>query len=152
MRVGGEENQCPVFSLCSEAAGNEPMAGFIIWVVELYTYETEACMGRYCCSQLFLNVAFCLFISCVAEFRPLVIGGFFKLVASLVFACLLAFVVIHSPHICKLVADCLRPLAIPLFSFAVDRRWTDRSQTNFVVPNEPSLAALFQRPPPIFSL
>jgi hypothetical protein len=103
-------------------------------------------------SQIFLNVAYYLLISCVAEFRPLIIGGFFKVVASLVLGCLLVFVVVHSPDIYKLVTDCLRPLAIPLFSLVVDPRWADRSQTNIVVTNEPSLSHLFQRPPPIFSL
>jgi hypothetical protein len=35
---------------------------------------------------------------------PLVIGGFFKLIASLALACLLAFVVVHSAGIRKLVS------------------------------------------------
>jgi hypothetical protein len=109
-------------------------------------------MGHHRFSQVFLNVAYHLLVSCVLNFRPLVMGGFFKLVASIVLACLLAFVVIHSPDICKLVADCLPPVAIPLFSLVVDRRWADRSQTNIVVPNEPSLSLFFQRPPPILSL
>jgi hypothetical protein len=113
---------------------------FINYVIELYTWGLVAWMGRVRLSQIFLNVAYYLLISCVAEFRPLIIGGFFKVVASLVFACLLAFVVVHSPDIYKLVADCLRPLAIPLFSLVVDRRWADRSQTNIVVTNEPSLS------------
>jgi hypothetical protein len=109
-------------------------------------------MGRDRFSQIFLNVAYYLLICCVAEFRPLIFGGFFKVVSALVLACLLAFVVVHSPDICKLVADCLRPLAIPLFSLVVDSLWADRPQPNIVVTNEPSLSALFQRPPPIFSL
>lgn len=107
-------------------------------------------MGRY--SQIFLNLAYCLLIFCVADFRPLVIGGFFKLVVSLVLACLLAFVIVHSPNIGRLLASCLRALPVRFFPSVVDRRWEERSQTNIVVPNEPSLAPLFQRPPPIFLL
>src|SRR6266852_3621981 len=109
-------------------------------------------MGRYCRSQIFFNVAYCLLIFCVADFRPLVIGGFFKLVTALVLACLLAFVVVHSPNICKLVAACLRALPIPLSPLVVGRRLVGRSQTNIVVPNEASLSPLFQRPTPLFSL
>jgi hypothetical protein len=109
-------------------------------------------MGRYRRSQIFVNVAYCLLIFCVADFRPLVIGGFFKLVASLMLACLLAFVVVHSPNIRKLVAACLRALPISLLPVVVDRRWLERPRTTITVPHEPSLSPLFQRPPPIFSL
>lgn len=109
-------------------------------------------MGRYRCSQIFLNVAYCLLICFVADFRPLVIGGFCKLVASLVLACLLAFVVVHSANICRLLVACLHALPVCFFPLAVDRRWAERSQATVVVPNEPSLSPLFQRPPPILSL
>jgi hypothetical protein len=109
-------------------------------------------MSHYRFSQVFLSVAYYLLVSCMLNVRPLVMGGLFKLVASTVLACLLAFVVIHSPDICKLVADFLPSVAIPLFSLVVDRRWVDRSQTKNVVPNEPSLSLFFQRPPPSFSL
>lgn len=109
-------------------------------------------MGRYSCCQTFLNVAYCLLVFCVAGFRPLVIGGFFKLVASLVLACLLAFVVVHTPNICKLVAACFRLFPTPFCPLVVDRRWAGRPQTNIAVAYEPTLPPLFQRPPPIFSL
>jgi hypothetical protein len=88
----------------------------------------------------------------MADFRPLLIGGFFKLVASLVLACLLAFVVVHSAKIWKLLIACLHALPVSFFPFAVDPRWAARWQTTIAVPNEPSLPALFQRPPPILSL
>jgi hypothetical protein len=104
------------------------------------------------CSQILLNFACCLLIFCVADLRPVVIGGLFKLAGSLALACLLAFVIVHSPNVGKLLASCLRTLPVRYFPSVVDRRWEDQSQTNIVVPNEPSLAPLFQRPPPIFSL
>lgn len=109
-------------------------------------------MGRYRSSQIFLNVAYYLLICFVADFRPLVIGGFFKLVASLALACLLAFVVIHSATICRLLIFCLPALPVCFFPLAVYRRWAERSQTTDAVPNGPSLSPLFQRPPPILSL
>jgi hypothetical protein len=107
-------------------------------------------MGRY--RETFLNVVYCLLISCVADFRPLVIGGLCKLIASLLLACLLAFVVVHSAHICRLVTACFEVFPFKRFPLAVDRRWVGRSRATTVMPNEPSLSPLFQRPPPICSL
>ena len=78
-------------------------------------------MGRY--NEIFLNVVYCLLVFCVADLRPLVIGGLFKLIASLLLACLLAFVVVHSANICRLVTACLQALPICRFPLAVDRRW-----------------------------
>ncbi len=114
--------------------------------------SSEARMGRYRQSQILSNVAYCLLIFCVADFRSLVIGGLFKLVASLVLACLLAFVVIHSANIWRLLIACLHSLPVCFLPLAVDRRWAEQSQTTIAVPNEPSLSPLFQRPPPIHSL
>jgi hypothetical protein len=109
-------------------------------------------MGRYRRSQIFLNVAYYLLICFVADFRPLVIGGVFKLVASLALACLLAFVVIHSASICRLLISCLHALPVCFFPLVVYRQWAERSQTTNAVPNGPRLSLLFQRPPPILSL
>lgn len=72
-------------------------------------------MGCYRYSQMFLNVAHCFIVFCVADFRPLVTGGFFKLIASLALACLLAFVVVHSAGIRKLVVACFHALPVSLF-------------------------------------
>ena len=113
---------------------------------------SEATMGRYRCSQIFLNVAYFFLFCFVADFGPLVIGGFFKLVASLALACLLAFVVVQSANICRLLIACLHARPVCLLPLAADRRWTEPSQTKVAVPNEPSLSPLFQRPPPILSL
>jgi hypothetical protein len=108
-------------------------------------------VGRYRYHQMLLNVAYCVLVFCLADLRPLVIGGLFKLLASLALACILAFVVVHSPNIAKLAAACLRAIPVSLFPLIVDRRWLKRSRTSLVVLNEPSLSPLFQRPPPIFS-
>lgn len=108
-------------------------------------------MGTYRHSQIFLSVAYCLLIFCVADLRPLLIGGFFKLVASLVLACLLTFIVVHPAKIWSLLITSLHPLPVCFFPWAIDGRW-ERSQTTIAVPNEPSLSVLFQRPPPILSL
>jgi hypothetical protein len=109
-------------------------------------------MGRYRYSQMFFNAAYYLLALFVLDPRPLLIVGLFKLIAFLVLACLLAFVVVHSANICRLVIACLHALPVSFFPLAVDRRWAERSQTTIAVPNEPSLSPLFQRPPPILSL
>lgn len=114
--------------------------------------SSEARMGRYRHSQMFFNAAYYLLALFVLDPRPLLIVGLFKLIAFLVLACLLAFVVVHSANICKLLMACLHALPVCFFPLAVDRRWAERSQAAFAVPNEPSLSPLFQRPPPIPSL
>jgi len=108
-------------------------------------------MYRYRQSLILLKVAYGLLIFCLAERHPLLVGGFFKVVASLFVACLLAFIVVHSAHIWRLLIASLHAIPVRFFPRPVDLRW-ERSQTPIAVPNEPSLAALFQRPPPIFSL
>jgi Na+/H+-dicarboxylate symporter len=85
-------------------------------------------MGRYRRGQILLNVAFCLFIYLVANFRPPLLGSFLKLVGSLALTCLLAFVVVHSANICRLVISQLLVLSeslFPLARSALVRRTTD---------------------------
>ena len=105
-------------------------------------------MGRYCRSQIFLNIACCVFIFLAAGTRPPLASSFFKLIASLALACLLAFVVVHSANICKLLIARLHALPRSLFPLAVARRWSDRLQPKIAVPSEPGLSLFFQRPPP----
>ena len=100
----------------------------------------------------FLTVAYCLLILALAEFRPIVIGGFFKLIASIVLAYLLAFVLVHRTNIFRILVTALKLSRISDFSIVVNRRWAGRSQTTIAFQDSPSLSPLFQRPPPIFSL
>ena len=118
-----------------------------------YTWLVPArAMDRYRYSQTFLNAACYLLVFCVADFRAVLVGSFFKLIASLVLACLLAFVVVHAADIRRFVTAWLGVLSTSLRPFAVDRRWFEKSRTTVIVANEASLSPLFQRPPPIFSL
>lgn len=108
-------------------------------------------MGLYRYIQAFFNAAYCLLALLVLDIRPLLIVGLFKLIAFLVLACLLAFVVVHSANICRFIIACLHTFPVSFFPLRVDRRWTERLQTAIAVPNEPSLSPLFQRPPPILA-
>jgi hypothetical protein len=105
-------------------------------------------MGHNGYPPVFLNVAFFLLI----EFRPVVIGGFSKLITSIVLAYLLAFVLVHRTKIFKILASGLQASRIFRLPLLVRRRQIGRSQTTITVPDAPSLSPLFQRPPPIFSL
>ena len=109
-------------------------------------------MGHNRYGQTFLNVAFALLIFCVAEFRPVVIGGFFKLITSVVLAYVLAFVLLHRTNLFKILVASLQAFRMSGFPLVADRRRVGRSQTTITVPGAPSLSSLFQRPPPIFSL
>jgi hypothetical protein len=108
-------------------------------------------MGRRSRSQIFLDVAYCLFIFLVADCRPVLVGGFLKVVVALAFACLLTFVVVHSANVCRLVISRLYAFPVSLFPLAVALRWSEASQPTIAVPKEPSLRALFQRPPPFLT-
>jgi hypothetical protein len=107
-------------------------------------------MDCYRHSRVFLAVACCV-VYCVVDFRPLLIGSVFKLIFTLVLAYLLAFVVVRSASIWRFLIIALPTLPLFFFPQSRDRRWTERSQTTIVVPNEPSLSTLFQRPPPLLS-
>lgn len=99
-----------------------------------------------------LTVACCFLILSVAEFRPIVIGGFLKLIASIVLAYLLAFALVHRTNIFKLLAAGLKMSPMSGFSLVVNRRRSGRPQKTIALPDAPSLSPLFQRPPPICSL
>jgi hypothetical protein len=109
-------------------------------------------MSRYRHNQIFFTFACLVIVRCVADLRLLLIGNLFKLVVSLLLACLLAFVVVDSANIWRLLAAFLSGLTTDFFPWSVARRWTQPSQTTIAVSSEPSLSPLFQRPPPALSL
>ncbi len=109
-------------------------------------------MTFYRCSLMFLNAAWYVLLGSVPEFGPLVVVGFFKLVASLALACLLAFVVVHSVNICRLLIAYLQALPVCFFPLAVESTMSSATTDSYRRFNEPSLRPLFQRPPPAFSL
>jgi len=109
-------------------------------------------MARYRCSLMFLNAACCLLLGLVADFGPLVVIGFFKLVVSLALACLLVFVVLHSANICRLLIACLQALPVCFFPLAVESSMGRTTTDSYRRFNELSLRPLFQRPPPLLSL
>ncbi len=109
-------------------------------------------MGCFGYSRLVFNAVHCFMVICVLDVRPILIVGLLKLVSALLLACLLAFVVVHSSNICRLITACLGVLSVSYFPLVVDQRWVEQSHSTIAVLSEPSLSPLFQRPPPVLSL
>ena len=102
--------------------------------------------------QMLLTIAYYVLSVGLANLSPLLVSGLLKLIAFLALACLLSFVVVNAGAIRRAAAACLKALPRFFFSLFVDARWVKQSLTTFVVPKPPSLAPLFERPPPVFSL
>ncbi len=83
-------------------------------------------------------------------FRP-VIAGLGKTIWFVLFACLLMFLVVRSADICRSLTACLQALQLSLFPHIPDLEPIRQSSIPLLLPKEPSLSPLFQRPPPIFS-
>lgn len=110
-------------------------------------------MGQVGYRRTLFDGACCFLVYCLVNFQPgFLVGGFCKLLVSLVLAYLLAFVLIHRSDTFKLLAACLQSLPSALVPLVVDREWIGQARTTFAAPNEPILSLLFQRPPPILSL
>ena len=109
-------------------------------------------MARYHYSLMFLNAACFVILRLLANFGPLVVIGFLKVVASLALACLLAFVVVHSVNIGRLLIACLQALLVCVSPLAVEASIGRQTTDSYLKFNEPSLRPLFQRPPPLLSL
>jgi hypothetical protein len=109
-------------------------------------------MARYRHSLILLNVVCGVLLGLAANLGPTVVIGFFRVVASLALACLLAFVVLHSLTIGRLLIACLQALLVCFFPLAVGAPMGRASKDPYHKFNEPSLRPLFQRPPPFLSL
>lgn len=101
--------------------------------------------------RMFLTAS-CLLFYCSINYRPAwLVSGFGKLIVFLLFASLLAFVVVHSSEIRRLAIAFFETLKLPSFALLVDPEPVEQPPI-LVVANTPLLAFLFQRPPPSFSL
>lgn len=109
-------------------------------------------MVRYRYSLMLLNLVCIVLLRFMSGARPLLAIGLFKVVGSLVLACLLAFVVVHSAHIRRLLVSCLKVFSLCFFPLAVESRIFSDTTDSHRGFNEPGLRLLFQRPPPFLSL
>jgi hypothetical protein len=101
--------------------------------------------------RTFLMVS-CLLFHCSINYRPAwLVNGFGKLIVFLLFASLLAFVVVHSSEIRRLAIAFFETLKLPLFALLVDPQRL-KQPAIVVIRSTPFFSPRFQRPPPLPSL
>ena len=96
------------------------------------------------------DAAFCLFMLCLPHYQSLLFEGIGRSIVILLLACLLMFLVVRSPEICRVVTECL----IAILSWLGPSFTQEFRALLFIslsVPNAPTVSPLFQRPPPLFS-
>jgi hypothetical protein len=94
---------------------------------------------------------FCLLVLCLPYYQSLLLAGLSGMISVLFMTCLLMFVVMRSPEISRAIAACLRAFPRSWIPPIADRRGPWVLVPVHAVADGPSLAPLFQRPPPIFS-
>ena len=93
----------------------------------------------------------CLLMLCLPYYQALLCAGISGMISVLLLTCLLLFLVMRSPDIYRTITGCLEALPLSWAAPILDRSGLWVSVPSRVVAQEPSLAASFQRPPPIFS-
>ncbi|MGA7155623.1 MAG: hypothetical protein WBY53_02180 [Acidobacteriaceae bacterium] len=101
--------------------------------------------------QAAVQQMFFLFVVGIPYYQALLVTGVSGMISFLLLAFLLTYVVARSPAIYRIVTQSLKSLPLSWIAPTVDRRdrWVDAPM--YVVAAGPTLAPLFQRPPPIFS-
>lgn len=94
---------------------------------------------------------FCLFVLCLPYYQSLLFAGMSGMISFLLLTILLMFVVARSPAIYRVITACLKALPRSWMAPTSDRRDQSSIWRFFPVPQGPSLAPSFQRPPPLFS-
>ena len=122
----------------------------MIW---LYTCFRGSRVARFRYSLILLNVVCGALLGLAANFGPTLVIGFLKVVAFFALACLLAFVVLHSLTIGRLLKARFQALLVSFFPLAVRAPIGRASKDDpYHKLNEPSLRPLFERPPPFLFL
>jgi len=84
-------------------------------------------------------------------YQALLIHGIGRAILFLLLAVLLMFLVGRKADICCSLAACLKAISSSSIAPARVIGFRELSFAFLAVPNEPSLSALFQRPPPLFA-
>ena len=87
----------------------------------------------------------------LAFYEALLVAGLGRAIVFLILAVLLMFLVAYRADIERAFAACLRVLPSAWLAPAPRFGFRELSFASLSVPSGPSLSALFQHPPPIFS-
>jgi hypothetical protein len=90
-------------------------------------------------------------VLCLPYYQSLLLAGMTGVVSFLLLTLLLLFVVVQSPEIYRTVTACLQALPLSWLPPVLNRRGHWVLTPLRAMAHRPSLAPLFQRPPPIFS-
>ena len=101
--------------------------------------------------QSAVDAAFYALVFCLPWYRALLLEGLGRTIFVLLLACLLLFLVVRSADVCRRLADCLRACSFSQFVPACGCEFRDFAFVSLGIRRTPSLAALYQRPPPSFS-
>jgi hypothetical protein len=84
-------------------------------------------------------------------YQAMLVAGVGRAVVLLLLAVLLMFLVTRRADVVRAIASCLRALPSSWLAPAPEIGFRELSFASLSVPNAPSLAPLFQRPPPLFA-
>ena len=96
------------------------------------------------------DATFCLCMLCLPHYQSLLFEGIGRSIVIVLLACLLMFLVVRCPEICRVVTERL----IAFLSWLGPSFTQEFRALLFIslsVPNAPTVSPLFQRPPPLFS-
>lgn len=92
-----------------------------------------------------------LLVASLPHFRSFLFSGLWRTIGTLVFATVLMFTVMRSADLYKTITYCLKALPLSWVAPVFDCGLPSTASICLVVPREPALSPLAQRPPPIFS-
>lgn len=128
------------------------MGGFFLLWTALKAFGIDSSretMRKYAYRQAMLNLAFYGLVACMTTHPSVLIGHIaLHLIAFLVLAGLLLFIVGRSEDICRIRAACFKILPAGFFPLNPDPIFTHRRDEKIAFRKSPNPPPRFQRPPP----
>jgi hypothetical protein len=83
--------------------------------------------------------------------RSFLCSGIGKSIGILLFCSVLMFTIVRSAELYRTITSCLQALPLSWLAPVFDCGWLSLPSMGLLVPSEPTLSPIAQRPPPIFS-